>query len=900
LGPEHRDARLRQGVVSESPSSGASAARGAAEDAAEALGLAQAEPGRAWALATHALEGADGDLLASSLAEQALGLAAKELNRLDEAVRHLQQAVRMGRRLGKTTRSAEARLSLAFVLAHKGDMRAALREADRAGEGLHGHQAARLQMRRAAVLQRLGRFDEALDGYRQALTAFRRSGDQLWEARLLCNRGVVHAYRGGFRAAERDLRRSEQLYLSLGQSLAAAEVRHNLGFVAARRGDIPNALAHYDEAEELIRRHRITNPVALLDRSELLLSVRLVSEAREAAERAVSELAHGHMASRLAEGRLLLAQAALLQEDLQTARAAAQQAQRDFTRQRRPGWAALARYAALCADWRGGERSQATLSRARRAAGELAKAGWALPALDARLMAAKIALSLGKLDQARTELSHAGKVAPTCPVELRARAWHAEALLRLAGGDRRGADAAARAGMRALHRHRATLGATELRAHVAGHADELATLGLQLAVEAGRPERVLGWAERWRAGALHLRPALPPDDTEQAADLVLLRDVVAQIDAAALDGRDTRRLLLRQANLERAIQRRSRHAQAKAGSGAEPQVTVDTLADALGERALVEMVRLRDELLAVVVVDGRARLHRLGDPAEILSELEALRFALRRISHGRGSPASLTAADRLAAACARRLDTLLLGPLRADVGVRDLVIIPTGALHALPWSVLPSCAGRAVSVAPSALLWFQARTRLTQAPARGRVVVAGCAGPPQAIIEASEVARHYERALLLTGDAATVAAVMHALDGADLAHLACHGRFRADNPLFSCLELSDGPLTVYDLERIRRAPPLLILSACDSGLSVVKPGDELMGLAAALFSVGTATLVASVVPVPDTATRQLMLALHERLRAGVAPATALAHAQADAAARFRAGQACGFVCLGAG
>ena len=109
------------------------------------------------------------------------------------------------------------------------------------------------------------------------------------------------------------------------------------------------------------------------------------------------------------------------------------------------------------------------------------------------------------------------------------------------------------------------------------------------------------------------------------------------------------------------------------------------------------------------------------------------------------------------------------------------------------------------------------------------------------------------------------------LTSSQTAHIACHGRFRADNPLFSSLQLADGPLNVYDLQRLDRAPDLLVLSACDSGLSAVRPGDELMGLAAALFPLGTAALVASIVPVPDEATHRLMLAFHAALAAGSAP-----------------------------
>jgi CHAT domain-containing protein len=148
-----------------------------------------------------------------------------------------------------------------------------------------------------------------------------------------------------------------------------------------------------------------------------------------------------------------------------------------------------------------------------------------------------------------------------------------------------------------------------------------------------------------------------------------------------------------------------------------------------------------------------------------------------------------------------------------------------------------------------------------------------------------------------------VGAVADALERADRAHIASHGVFRADNPLFSALQLADGPLTVYDLERLRGAPRDMILSACDGGLSAVRPGDELMGFSGALLALGTSALIASVVPVPDESTHRLMLALHERLAAGDEPAAALAAAGAaalDPAAPADYATAAGFVCFGAG
>jgi CHAT domain-containing protein len=138
-----------------------------------------------------------------------------------------------------------------------------------------------------------------------------------------------------------------------------------------------------------------------------------------------------------------------------------------------------------------------------------------------------------------------------------------------------------------------------------------------------------------------------------------------------------------------------------------------------------------------------------------------------------------------------------------------------------------------------------------------------------------------------------------------MAHIAAHGTYRADSPLFSSLRLADGPLTVYDLDGLSRPPGLLVLSACDSGVSAVRAGDELMGLSSALLSLGTRSVVAGALVVPDSATRPLMIEFHRRLRRGDRPAVALAGARAagsasatEAPEAFAA--AASFLCFGAG
>jgi hypothetical protein len=510
-----------------------------------------------------------------------------------------------------------------------------------------------------------------------------------------------------------------------------------------------------------------------------------------------------------------------------------------------------------------------------------------------------VALEQGEVRGAQRDLEVAAGARRRGPADLRARAWHAEALLRLASGNRVGADRALRAGVRVLDEHRETLGATELRVHAAARAEELAGLGLRLALESGRADRVLSWAERWRAGALRARPARPPDDAGLSLGLSELRRAAAELEDAALAGRDTRPLRYRQAALERAIRDRARHGTDRDAWRPWEPPTVEDLRARLGDAVLVEYVQSEGDLFAVTVTRRRARLFPLVPLAQAASEVESLRFGYTRLVRGHGSRSSLETFSTTSAYATRQLDDWLLLPLRQEIGEAPLVVAPTGALHRLPWAGLASCRDRTVSVAPSAALWLAAAA--TGSRPASRVVLAAGPDVPNAEAEIDDLRRIYPGADVLTGRAATAEKVAAALDGADVAHLVAHGTFRSDNPLFSALQLADGDLTVYDLELLQRAPRLLVLSACESGVTDVRTGDELMGFAAALFALGSQTLVASVVPVPDETTRPLMIAFHERLAAGETPAAALAHAQAQVSDDLGVSPAAtaGFVCLGA-
>jgi CHAT domain-containing protein len=173
--------------------------------------------------------------------------------------------------------------------------------------------------------------------------------------------------------------------------------------------------------------------------------------------------------------------------------------------------------------------------------------------------------------------------------------------------------------------------------------------------------------------------------------------------------------------------------------------------------------------------------------------------------------------------------------------------------------------------------WLRASS--TPKPRHAKVTLVAGPGLETDGAEVHDVASRYPGANLLTGQDATAEGVLAALEGASLAHIAAHGTFRADNALFSSLRLADGELTVHDLERLRHPPHRLVLSSCDSGLAAHAGADELLGLTNALIGLGTAGLLASVVPVNDVATVPLMIAIHGRLREGATLAQALHQAR---------------------
>lgn len=870
--------------------------------AADALRLASDAPDRARELANNALLAARSSKAhsAASVASRALGIALLHLRDLTGSTQALREAVVLAEKAGSRRLAAEARMPLAVTLGVRGMSSRAIREIEAALVDLDGPAAVRGLVQRAAVLQDLGRIEESLADVRKALPLLRESGDAAWEIRARSNRSLIFITRRAFAAAEEDLMASRRLCEEAGLDLFAAYLEHNLGWLSSSRGEIVAALQHFRKAEQVFERLGMDVGSLFSDQGELLLSVRLLDEARSAAEAAVRAHRTQRRNIQLPEALLLLSTVALVQGDIAVASINAQRAERGYRNLGRRDGLALARYARLQGDVVTNPAAVAP-SRARRSAEDLAAAGWVVPALDARVLAGRLALDRGQLSDARRDLRAAARARFSGPADARARAWLAEALVRNADGHRRAARSAISAGLRVIDNYQATLGATELRAHVSTHRGSLAALGLRMALEDGNARKVLSFVERGRASALRWRAVRPPDDPMLAGDLADLRTTISEIEEKRRAGeRVPTALSQRQVRLEHAVADNWRRSPAEGGHALKP-LAISELSSELGGSALIEYIELDDNLLAVTLVNGKARIHQLGPLESIRHSLPHLFFALRRMANPRSSKGALLAAMASVERLREDLDRQLMRPLLGDLGDREIVVVPVGRLQSLPWSILRSCSGRPMTISPSASLWHGASTMPPPGADAGITVIAG-PDLPGAVQEAEAVAAIHGNARTMTGDYATVAAVSEAIDGAALVHVAAHGRLRSDNPLFSSLLMVDGPLTVYDLDRLDRAPHHVVLAACEAALPHMISIDEVLGMAAALLAQGTASLIAPVISVVDRETVSVMHRYHAEVKSGRSAADALAAVQQEAAGQGAANwaSAVAFVCLGAG
>jgi CHAT domain-containing protein len=245
----------------------------------------------------------------------------------------------------------------------------------------------------------------------------------------------------------------------------------------------------------------------------------------------------------------------------------------------------------------------------------------------------------------------------------------------------------------------------------------------------------------------------------------------------------------------------------------------------------------------------------------------------------------------------QQLYAWLIAPLRDQLRTPGLMIVPHGALHYLPFAALTdgktSLADEfVISTLPSAsvlrYLEGKRKTKLDTLLVMGNP---DASEPLPALNFAAQEARAIAKlfgAQPLLGKAASESALRAQAGQASFVHLAAHGQFNPQSPLFSTIYLAgdaenDGRLEVHEIYELdlTRATDLVVLSACQTQAGTLSAGEDVVGLSRAFMYAGTPSVIASLWSVDDAATELLMERFYMHLKAGAQKGEALRMAQAD-------------------
>ena len=714
----------------------------------------------------------------------------------------------------------------------------------------------------------LGRFDQALNTYAAAKLRATQHALPVLEAMVMENVSLVYLARGQYPTALAGMERARARYETLGmpQHLATAEKQLADAYLDVRL--LPEALALFDRA--LLRFESLEMPVeaawAHTQRGRTLAALACpADEVAESLLRAWELFTAQGVSAGQATVLLARAELALAQHDPEAALILAGDAAKAFASSALAlgrAQADVVRAHALlqCADVDAAvELFASTLARARE---------MQLLSIDVRCQ-----VGLGLVAQARGDVTDAQaffESAITASEEQRSA---------LPGDDMRSAFLV-----------------DQLRPY-----EEVLRIALDAfdrAPSSDAAARVQVQLERFRARVLGERlgetkaraSALQADDPDldlRARLSWLYRRRQKLID----EGDDPQTLTVETRRIEHELLELARRRRLTGDTGA---LSIDAIAfdpsilqNALGDgEALIEYGVIDDELFACVVTHkGIALQRRLARWPEVVEAIRSARFQIETLRYGTGAvDRHLELLTRRSQTAMRRVHDLMWAPLCPHLsGSTKALVVAHDQLGSLQFAALYDgenylAQTMNLAMSPSAKVALYGMAHQPVAAKRA-LVLGESSRLIHAADEANFVAGLFDGANVLVGDEANAVALRAACVDADVLHLACHAEFRSDNPMFSALQLVDGPFTVQDAETLHLRQGIVVLSACETGVAAYSRGDEMIGLVRAFLLAGASRVVASLWPVDDAVTLRFMAAFYPSLQSGNSPSSALRVAQ---------------------
>ncbi len=774
---------------------------------------------------------------------------------------------------------------------------------------------ARLDVMIGNLLHRQDRFADAMACYERAHQALALLGDADGVLSAIHNKAVTLTTLNNFREALAAYTEARRLAVERGLDQAVGQADYNIAWLYYLRGEYSRAIELLHTAAGAARRtgDGYHAALSLLDLSEIYLELNLSVDAREMAEQAhtrFNELGMGYEAAKA------LANAATSYGQEGKAFRAIElfgEARERMVRENNQVWPSLIDLyqAILLVD-------EGRLFEARRL-GLVA-----LEQFDASGLSGKAALSLLLLARIGLRLDDAAEAQRRCEAAIQKLAtvespiliYHAHLLLGHAltrTGDSAGAYASYQIARDALETLRSRLNGEELKIAFVKNKGEVYERLVQLCLNGetgtGGFEQAFTLVEQAKSRTLfdlmfqpvHALAREEGSESQLAHSIRELREelnwyyhLVELEQLRPGDNSDEklsafqREIGAREKEMARTVRELTLTGAPQSDLLAPSVYSLEAIREALpADTTLLEFFTVEDRIILCLVDRERVEMAPVSLMSRVDSQVRMLQFQFSKFRLGADylktfERALLTTTQ----AHLHELFTELLAPVWSQVKGRRLVIVPHGSLHYVPFHALfdgeqyvtDACA---VSYAPSASIYARCQQ---QASGGGEgALVLGVADDQAPLIdaEAKAVAAVLPDARLCIGRDATEQELRTSGRNSRIVHIASHGYFRPENPMFSGIRLGDTYLNVYDLYRLRLKADLVTLSGCATGANVAAAGDELLGITRGLFCAGAHTLLLSLWNVHDESTAALMTRLYRRIAGGAAPVDALRDTMRD-------------------
>lgn len=778
---------------------------------------------------------------------------------------------------------------------------------------------ARLDTNLGNIMYRQDRLDEALVQYRRAHEQLARIGEPLDVASVLSNMAMVYSNLNDFQEALTTYRQAREYCELHKMPLLVLQADYNIAYLYYLRGEYARALDLYRTAQEKCDGLGETYLSALCDlnRSGMYLELNLSDDAADLGLRALTRFDALGMAYEAAKAVTNVAIATSSQGELPRALELFDQARGLFAREQNQVWLAIVDYYEALVLYRSGQPVRARQV-CRSALDLFAHASAPGRAGLCELLLARLELEIGDLAVAEQACDGAFEMLTAAATpHLMYQAHFVSGLIREARGDRESAYAS----FQQSHAH-----LEQLRSHLQGDDLKVAFLKDKLAVyeslvitclaldpESGRERTAFAYIEEAKSRSLAdliafraatLEPRVPGEASDEVRRL--RQDLnwhyrQLEMEEVRREKRSLRRmesLRLRTTALEKQLARsldelgRTDEEFAAMQSGAAQgleQIRSTLAADTI----LLEYYQARGRYYVCVVGRDQLDVVPLAEAKEVRRLLSLLQFQLSKF---RLQPGYVSAfADQLQAATEahlRDLHAALIAPVHHLLKAAHLVVVPHDILHALPFHALFDGERYlidqfTVSYAPSASVYRLCCCKQGEPTATSLIMGLPDALAPCIADEVRTVAGMLPNPTVFLGGEATADELRTYGPTSQFIHIATHGLFRRDNPMFSSIRLGSGPLSVYDLYELRLSADLVTLSGCSTGLNAVVGGDELLGLVRGLLYAGARAVLLTLWDAYDRSTADFMQAFYGHLRAGSSKARAVQAATQEIRQSYR-------------